>query len=181
MQQTPAIDKVFEQSRIPLTLADAQDEDLALIRVNGAFCDMTKYRRAECVGRNCRFLQNGDRDQTALSELRECLLRQRDTQVVLRNYDRYGDPFDSLVFIHHIRGVDERILYVLGSQFVIQDCHDAEKLSRHLEDLDRSLAWIGESQEAISLNVKRQISATTSVMLHSAVLKDRLDDWARRR
>jgi|GEM_PF-3357562 len=180
MQQSSALDKVFQRARIPLTLVDAGDAAQPLLRVNDLFCETTGYSRGQCIGHNCRFLQGTDLQQPARFELRAALDKQEDIQVVLRNYTRLGDPFDSLIFINHIRDLRSEIVYILGSQFVIHDRESAESLDEHLGALDQNFATLASAHRAVELNVKRQISASTSAMLHSAVLQDRLADWSDR-
>lgn len=179
MHHRTAIDKVFSRSQVPLTLADARDESFALLEVNDPFCAMTGYTRAEFLGKNCRFLQGDDREQVARFEMRDALKAQKDIQVIFRNYNRWGEPFDSLVFINHIRDIHNNILYVLGSQFMIKQRDYVERLNDHLSALDESYAMLARSQQAVELNVRRQISESTSVMLHSEMIQERLSAWNR--
>lgn len=180
MPQTSAIDKVFRQTRVPLTLVDAHDEDLSLLRVSDSFCEMSGYSRPDCIGRNCRFLQGGDLQQPGRFALKEALGTGTDTQVVLRNYTRTGRAFDNLIFLHHIRDLHGKVLYIMGSQFVIRDMESAESLNRHLGAIDSGIATLAGSDHSVQINVKRQISASTSAMLHSALLQDRLSSWTGR-
>jgi len=174
MPQTSAIDKVFERTRVPLTLVDAHDEEFALLRVSDSFCEMSGYDRADCIGRNCRFLQGEDVQQPGRFVLREALQAGADVQVILRNYTRAGKAFDNLIFVHHIRDLYGKVVYVMGSQFVIRDRESADSLDRHLNALNQGITVLAKTDQTVQINVKRQISASTSAMLHSAVLQDRL-------
>lgn len=42
-----------------VTFADPDDEDFPLIAVSEGFCRMTQYSRADILGKNCRFLNEG--------------------------------------------------------------------------------------------------------------------------
>jgi len=180
MPQLSTIDKVFKRSNVPLTLSDAQDPDRALLKVNDRFCAMTGYGRDECIGRNCRFLQGEDREQPARFEIQDALHLQEDTEVVLTNYTRSGVMFDNLLFIHHIRDIHGEVLYVMGSQFVIEDRADASSLDLHIKALDEGLVTLAESFRYVQYTAKRQLSASVSAMVHSAILKERLSGRIRR-
>lgn len=76
-----------------ILIADALDPELPIIFSNPAFSRMTGYRNSEVLGRNCRFLQNGDRDQPALKKLRKALKKGDACKVLLRNYRKDGSMF----------------------------------------------------------------------------------------
>jgi PAS domain S-box-containing protein len=85
--------RAIESSTSGITIADMRQPDMPLIYVNEAFSRVTGYSVEEAVGRNCRFLQNDDRDQVDLPELRAALKEGRDTRVTLRNYRKNGEMF----------------------------------------------------------------------------------------
>ena len=45
-----------------IVISDATQPDQPLAYVNPAFCNLTGYAEAECLGRNCRFLQGPETD-----------------------------------------------------------------------------------------------------------------------
>jgi hypothetical protein len=47
---------------------------------------MTGYRLEDVAGRNCRFLQGEERDQPAITILREAILAEREVVVILKNF-----------------------------------------------------------------------------------------------
>jgi PAS domain S-box-containing protein len=64
-----------------------------IVYVNPAFEEITGYPAEEVLGRNCRFLQGGNRDQPQLDTLRRALWEGRECSVVLRNYRKDGTMF----------------------------------------------------------------------------------------
>ena len=56
-----------------ITLSDPDQEDNPIVYANAAFELITGYSREETVGRNCRFLQNEDRDQEGIERIREAM------------------------------------------------------------------------------------------------------------
>ena len=76
-----------------ITISDSKLPDDPLIYVNRSFELMTGYSSEEVLGRNCRFLQGNDRNQSALLEIRAALREGRDCEVLLRNYRKDGTLF----------------------------------------------------------------------------------------
>ena len=64
-----------------------------IVEVNPAFERMTGYTRGELLGRNCRFLQGPDTDQTAIDTIRTDISAGRETQATLLNYRKDRSPF----------------------------------------------------------------------------------------
>ena len=56
-----------------IVITDPNLPDNPIVYVNPAFEKTTGYSMEEVLGRNCRFLQGDDRDQSALEELRACV------------------------------------------------------------------------------------------------------------
>lgn len=76
-----------------IVVTDPNQPDNPIIYCNPEFQRMTGYAEHEILGRNCRFLQNDDRDQSALEPLREAIHRRQGCRVVLRNYRQNGEMF----------------------------------------------------------------------------------------
>ena len=76
-----------------ITISDSNLPDNPLTYVNRSFELMTGYSSEEVLGRNCRFLQGTDSDQSALLEIRTALQAGRDCEVLLRNYRKDGTLF----------------------------------------------------------------------------------------
>lgn len=100
-----------------VTLSDPDLPDSPLVYVNSVFEDMTGYARDECIGRNCRFLQGGDREQEALSELRAAIARREACVVTLRNYRKNGEMFLNRLAIRPLLDAQQRVIYYLGIQY----------------------------------------------------------------
>jgi diguanylate cyclase (GGDEF)-like protein/PAS domain S-box-containing protein len=82
--------------------------------VNPAFEAITGYASEEAVGRNCRFLQNGDREQEGLAALRTALTQNDPCHVTLRNYRKDGSLFWNDLQIAPVRGGDGGISHYIG-------------------------------------------------------------------
>jgi diguanylate cyclase (GGDEF)-like protein/PAS domain S-box-containing protein len=67
--------------------------DDVIAYANPAFAKISGYDLAEVMGKDCRFLQGGDREQEGLYALRDALRSEREVTVVLRNYRKDGSLF----------------------------------------------------------------------------------------
>ena len=86
-------ERAMDEASVGITISDPTAEDNPLIYVNDGFVKQTGYSREEVVGRNCRFLQNDDKDQLALTYLREAIAADEEITVELRNYRKDGEQF----------------------------------------------------------------------------------------
>jgi diguanylate cyclase (GGDEF)-like protein/PAS domain S-box-containing protein len=95
--------ELIKASCSAIIITDATLEDEPIVYVNPAFEAVTGYRQDEAQGRNCRFLQGGERDQPALAELRACLAQGRSFSGTLRNRRKDGSLFWSRIHIFPMR------------------------------------------------------------------------------
>jgi len=101
--QTLALhDQAMAASSCGITIADARAPDMPLIYINEAFVTITGYTRTEVLGRNCRFLQDDDRNQPATAEIRRALREGTHCKVLLRNYRKDGTFFWNELFMSPI-------------------------------------------------------------------------------
>lgn len=99
-----------------IVICDARQPDLPIIYVNPAFERMTGYVQAEILGRNCRFLQRGTENLSALEELRAGLREQREVHVVLRNYRKDGRLLWNELFISPVMDAEGVVTHFVGVQ-----------------------------------------------------------------
>jgi PAS domain S-box-containing protein len=92
------------------------DTDYAIVYANEAFLQMSGYSMQELLGRNCRILQNDDREQPDIAKLRAALESNRDAYAILRNYRKDGSLFWNEVYISPIRDKRGRITHYVGVQ-----------------------------------------------------------------
>ncbi|MEX6502741.1 EAL domain-containing protein [Pseudomonas zhanjiangensis] len=110
-------------------ICDAQAADLPIIYVNPAFERITGYSAAQAIGRNCRFLQNGQNDQPGLTEVRLGLQEMRDTHVVLRNFRKDGTPFWNDLYIAPVPDERGQISHFIG---VLNDISEQKRTESKL-------------------------------------------------
>lgn len=90
--------------------------DHAIIYANRAFLKMSGYTLEELLGKNCRILQQDDREQDELENFRHALTHSEDGYSIVRNYRKDGSMFWSEVYISPVRNNLNRITHFLGIQ-----------------------------------------------------------------
>ena len=125
MEAFPPLLRFLEASSSPVVVTDALAPDQPIVLVNPAFEAMTGYRRDDILGRNCRFLQGGDRDQPARGAIAAALAAGRACECELRNYRKDGTMFWNRLYLFPLRNDAGRITHFAGIQHDVS----AEKAS----------------------------------------------------
>jgi diguanylate cyclase (GGDEF)-like protein/PAS domain S-box-containing protein len=94
---------LIRASSTAIIITDALQDDNPISWVNPAFEAVSGYPLAEAIGRNARFLQNGDRSQPELAGLREAIAAGRNHTCLLRNYRKDGSLFWSRMHVFPVR------------------------------------------------------------------------------
>ncbi|MDX1721530.1 MAG: EAL domain-containing protein [Pseudomonas sp.] len=115
-KQLRLLKRSLESSYNGVIIVDAREHDQPIIYVNPAFERITGYSADEALGRNCRFLQAGERDQAALEIIRTNLPRQDDAHVVLLNYHKDGTPFWNDLYISPVLNECGELTHFVGVQ-----------------------------------------------------------------
>jgi PAS domain S-box-containing protein len=118
-----------------ITLSDPDQEDNPIVYVNEAFEFITGYSREETVGRNCRFLQNEDRDQEGIERIREAMRETKSVTVTLRNYTKDGTLFYNQFTIRPLFDKEGKLIYYLGIQYDVTNQVEAEEELKQLNAL----------------------------------------------
>ncbi len=138
--------EVLDSLDTGVLITDPGRPDNPIVYANGGFGRLTGYAPAEVVGRNCRFLQEDDRDQPAIAEVRRALAEARQVRVVLRNYKRSGELFYNELTLAPIRGEDGRARLFIGFQIDVTArelaLRELEASNQRLVESDRRIAHI---------------------------------------
>ena len=97
-------------------ITDPTQPDNPIIYTNPAFSRITGYEPEEVIGKNCRFLQGAETDQTVVAQLRQAIAEQREIQVTVLNYRKDGQPFWNELKISPIFADNGLLLYFVGVQ-----------------------------------------------------------------
>ena len=132
-------------------ITDAAALDDPIIYVNRAFEKITGYRSEEVLGRNPRFLQAGDGDQSALDDLRGARKVHNDDMEwmgVLRNYKKDGTPFYIELSAAAVRDEKGHATHHIG---VISDVTERERAEEKIRVQARLLDAVGQAVVALDL------------------------------
>lgn len=139
--------KALDAASCGICIADATQLDLPFIYVNRTFERMTGYSSDEVLGKNGRFLQGAERDQSDLAEVRRALSEHRETRVILRNYRKDGTPFWNDMRLAPVFDEGGRLTYYIGTQTDV-----TSQIESHTEAQRQALHFY-QCLEAIPLGV----------------------------
>lgn len=142
--------RAMDCSNNGIIITDLADNDYAIIYANDAFVNLTGYSLDKLLGQNPRMLQNTDRDQPNLNEIRNALAADRETYTVLRNYRQDGSMFWNEVYISPIKDQNGVITHYVGIQ---NDVSNRVKMKESLVNSEERYRTLFENAvEAIFVN-----------------------------
>jgi PAS domain S-box-containing protein len=109
-------DRAIAASSNGIIITDASTPNSPIIYANRAFEQITGYSIEEVLGRDCRFLQNGDTDQPGLVQLRNAVSQGKGCTVVLRNYRKDGSLFWNELSISPVHDSSGNLTNYIGIQ-----------------------------------------------------------------
>ncbi|MFD2190648.1 PAS domain-containing protein [Pistricoccus aurantiacus] len=110
------LERIVDASEDGIVVAEQEGDEHILIYVNQGFERLTGYSIDEILYRDCRFLQNGDRDQPGLDRLRAALKAGQACREVLRNYRKDGTLFYNELSVTPMHNEEDNLTYYLGVQ-----------------------------------------------------------------
>jgi PAS domain S-box-containing protein len=125
-EQLELRDRIIETTLNGVVITDATAPDLPVVYVNPAFEQITGYRMAEVIGKNCRFLQGPGTDGREIEKIRQALGREEAVNVVVRNYTKQGDVFWNDLHIAPIRDSRGRLTHYVALQNDITETMQAQ-------------------------------------------------------
>jgi PAS domain S-box-containing protein len=131
------LERAVTASTNSIVISDPNQPDDPLVYVNPAFERTTGYTAEEVLGRNCRFLQNEDRDQPGVGELRAAVHEGRHCSVVLRNYRKDGVLFWNELSIYPVRDEEGRVMNFVGVQNDITERIRSEEILSEIRRTER--------------------------------------------
>lgn len=135
------LQRAIEASSSGIVICDAVADDLPIVYVNAKFEELTGYSRAEILGKNCRFLQNGDRSQPSLEVARRAIQEGQDCHTILRNYRKDGSLFWNELYLAPVRDKEGTLTHFIGIQ---TDVTERKQLAESLHASQERLSAILE-------------------------------------
>ena len=120
-----------------VSLSDTNHADQPLRYVNESFKSLTGYSDEEILGRNCRFLQNGQGDPETLEKIRTAVKNRRPACVDLMNFKKDGEKFFNRLILLPVK---DKTPAFLGLQHEIPEASYKKFVYANVEELlDRTL------------------------------------------
>lgn len=128
-------------SSSPILITNARVPDNPIVFVNPAFEHVTGYCADEVVGRNCRFLQNNDREQSGRAVVADAIRTGTPCEALFRNYRKNGQLFYTRLYMFPVNGEDGDITHFVGIQ------HDVTAETELVHALQEKQVFIDTSAE----------------------------------
>jgi two-component system sporulation sensor kinase C len=156
--------RIFRSVTSGISVANASLPDLPLVYVNPAFEVMTGYTLEDVQGKNCRFLQGPEggpeRNQAAVTELRNAIAEEREVLVVMRNFRRDGAPFWNELSLSPIRNREGRLTHFVGIQTDVTARVEFEAALRESE----KLAAVGRLASSIAHEINNPLESVMNLL-----------------
>ncbi|MHC2145670.1 PAS domain S-box protein [Pseudomonas fluorescens] len=140
------LQRMIDASNDGIVVAEQEgDDDTILLYVNPAFERLTGYDANDILYRDCRFLQNDDRNQEARALIRQALKDGLPSREILRNYRKDGSAFWNELSITPVLNEADKRKYFIGIQKDVSRQVEAEQRVLELErELAQARARIAE-------------------------------------
>lgn len=118
--------RAIDCSAAGFIITDNKLPENPIIYANKEFCNASGYTRKQIIGQNCRFLNSTDRDQKALSTLRDSLKSGRGVDVLLKNFKANGEPWFNFLIIEPVIEDGKITKFIGSSRDVTRQVEDGE-------------------------------------------------------
>ena len=126
--------QILDGSVNGITLSDPDQDDNPIVYANKAFEQITGYSKEETVGRNCRFLQEQEKDQEELQQIRDAIKNAKPVEVTLKNFRKNGELFYNRLSITPLFDSEGHLIYFLGVQYDVTEQILAQQEIKKLTD-----------------------------------------------
>jgi PAS domain S-box-containing protein len=109
-----------------IVITDAKSADNVIIYSNPAFSKISGYGIDEIIGRNCRFLQQNDRNQPEVNSIREAIRERQPITTVIKNYRKDGSLFWNELTISPVYDEAQELVNFVGIQNDVSARKEAE-------------------------------------------------------
>ncbi len=124
------IERLMDEITEGISISDPSQPDNPLVYVNSAFCRLSGYDPEHVLGRNCRFLQGDETDQSQIDILRQAMREQQPCVVEILNYRRDGSPFWNSLSLSPVNDSNGDLFYYIGVQTDITRRRQLEERQR---------------------------------------------------
>ena len=164
-----------------VSVADMQQEDQPLIYVNDAFLELTGYDRDECLGHNCRFLQDANKNDPAKEKIKDAIDNEETISINIRNQRKSGESFLNHIELFPVYDDQDDLSVYCAFQKEVPEPHaptalysdleEPHKISAQLKDALNSLKTCMSSLQALIHSMNKNYDNAVQVALMAEVIQ----------
>ena len=134
-QSLRLFEQAIENMGEGLAIVDARKADLPMVYCNPKFQEITGYHSSEVIGKNCRMLNDANRSQPELAELRKQLAEAKPFTITLQNFRKNGQAFWNQLTTTPVWDENGELSHFIGIQRDVTDIREAQQnlLKTHAE------------------------------------------------
>jgi diguanylate cyclase (GGDEF)-like protein/PAS domain S-box-containing protein len=110
-----------------LVIVDARQVDLPVVYSNPKIQEITGYHSSEMLGRNCRMLNQANRDQPELAEIRAHLAEATPFTITLQNFRKDGQAFWNQLTTSPVWDENGELSHFIGIQRDVTEIREAQQ------------------------------------------------------
>lgn len=165
----------FASASNGIVIADAKNLNKPIIYCNDAFTKITGYTQEEALGRNCNFLQNGDRDQKVIGIMKNAISKGETCNVIVRNYKKDGTLFWNEITITPVFDKAHKVTHFIGVQNEVTKKIQEENLKNQTQKILELIAQ-DKSIETISTKIIKIVETHFKDCMASILVLDKEDE-----
>jgi hypothetical protein len=119
--------QIIEDADAAIIITDAVQSHQPILYVNKKFLEMTGYDYDECIGYNCRFLQGQETSKSSKHQMKQAILNEESTRIVMVNYRKNGEKFYNEINLAPVYDDKGRVIYYLSLQFDVTHQYESYK------------------------------------------------------
>jgi len=148
-----------------ITIVDCNQPDFPIIYANEGFVRMTGYSESETLGRNCRFLQGPNTEQSAIATLRQAVSQRKSCAVELTNYRKNGEMFINYLSLTPIFDNNGKLQHYVGIQSDITELIERKKAEIEAKDAADKALSANEAKSQFLARMSHEIRTPLNGMI----------------
>ena len=106
----------LEKINRSIVISDPYQKDCPMVFISSEFAKHTGYGVKESLGKNCRFLQGPETDDSDIQQIKLALKLKKRITIDILNYKKNGEKFWNRLRIIPIFDDKKRLIYFAGEQ-----------------------------------------------------------------